>query len=85
MIALIAKIVKLAKSVTTVITMPTLIIGVITKMTNIELTKIYNRANNLDPSKHNPITTKRIVTAMREMYKLGIEQTPKGEANGAHT
>ena len=79
MIAPIAKIVKLAKSVTTVITMPTLIIGVITKMTNIELTKIYNRANNLNPAMCNPITSERVFTAMLEMYKLGTEHLLREE------
>lgn len=35
-------------------------------MTNEELTAIYNEANGLDPKRHNPITTERIFTAMRE-------------------
>ena len=34
-------------------------------MTDDELTDIYNKANGLDPKRHNPITTERIFAAMR--------------------
>ena len=34
-------------------------------MDNKELTEIYNKANKLDTTRHNPITTERIFTAMR--------------------
>ena len=35
-------------------------------MTDEELTEIYNKANGLDPKRHNPITTERIFAAMRD-------------------
>ena len=34
-------------------------------MTDEQLTAIYNKANSLDPKRHNPITTERIFVAMR--------------------
>lgn len=41
-----------------------------TPLTDVELTNIYNRANNLDPKRHNPITTERIFRAMRVMGRV---------------
>lgn len=35
------------------------------RITNEELTEIYNIANGLDNKRHNPITTERIFSAMR--------------------
>ena len=35
-------------------------------MTDEKLTALYNKANRLDPKRHNPITTERIFAAMRE-------------------
>lgn len=38
-------------------------------LTDEELTHIYNKANGLDPKRHNPITTERIFSAMRAVAK----------------
>ena len=42
-------------------------------LTNEQLTEIYNDANGLNPKRHNPITTERIFTAMREAARREIE------------
>lgn len=52
----------------------TLTDGFATSFTNDDLTKIYNEANNLDPKRHNSITTERIFKAMRECLKTGYEK-----------
>ncbi len=41
-----------------------------TPTTDEDLTNIYNRANKLDPKRHNPITTERIFRAMRVMGQV---------------
>lgn len=48
-------------------------------MTDDELTELYNKANGLDPKRHNPITTERIFTAMRAAIEIGKIKTTKGD------
>jgi hypothetical protein len=40
-------------------------------MTPEQLTAIYNKANGLDPKRHNSVTTERIFRAMDSAYRAG--------------
>ena len=45
------------------------------QLTDEELTKMYNAANNIPDGKSPPITTQRIFLAMREAYRLGQQES----------
>lgn len=51
--------------------------GELERMTDEELTAIYNEANGLDPKRHNPITTERIFTAMRSAMAVDRQRCAK--------
>ena len=44
-------------------------------LTDEELTKIYNAANNIPDGKLPPISTQNLFTAMREAYRLGQQES----------
>ena len=57
-------------------------VGLASSFTDAELTEMYNKANSLDPKRHNPITTERIFKAMRECLNIGAARAANIQIKG---